>query len=464
MNFSFRKRIATRFMLATALIILLVFGTVYFIVRQSVYSNLDNDLSFESRKHLTEIELKENTIRFINAEEMEEIEHREVQVNPVFIQIVDQNGKLLAKSPNLKGQHLIFQKKHTNEDHFNAQLNKRNIRQVQIPIKRNQTVKGYIVAAMSLDASLMVLSNLGMTLVILFPIILIGLFFITSFLADKSIIPVVTISETTNRITRNNLNERVTLPKSKDELFVLSSSINNLLDRIQDAMNREQQFTSDASHELRTPLSVLRGTLEVLIRKPRTQEEYETKIQYSLQEIDRMALIIDKLLEIARFDSNPELNASSSVEIDLLFSEILTHRHPDISAKELHIITNDSCDQPIAIHRFYGRMILDNILGNAIKYSSNGGQIVIRTFLDQDGLNCEISDSGIGIRPEDLSQLFNPFFRSDALNHKEITGTGLGLSIAQKAANAIDASISISSELGKGTSVNVHFKEILRKR
>lgn len=308
----------------------------------------------------------------------------------------------------------------------------------------------------------MVLKNLGIILFVLFPIVLLGLFFITSFLAGRSIIPVVAISETTNRITRNNLNERVSLPNSRDELYDLSSSINSLLDRIQDAMHREQQFTSDASHELRTPLSVLRGTLEVLIRKPRAQEEYEAKIQYSLLEIDRMANIIDQLLEIARFDSNPELNSRSSIVIDSLLAEILAHRNPDIFAKGLHIAIDNQCNESIFIHHFHGRLILDNILGNAIKYSSTGGQIGIHIFLDEKGVCCEISDSGIGIRQEDLTQLFNPFFRSDALNHKEIKGTGLGLSIAQKAAESIGASISISSELGKGTLVTIHFKEILR--
>ena len=450
-------------MLATALIILIVFGTVYFIVRQTIYTNMDKDLWFESHKHLTEVEVTKHSIRFVNAKEMKEIEHREVQVNPVFIQIVDQNGELIAKSPNLKGQHLIFRKDKSNERHFNTLLNKRNIRQAQIPIRKNGIVRGYFVAAMSMEGSLMVLNNLGTVLIVLFPIILLGLFFITSYLAGKSIVPVVAISETTNRITRSNLNERVTLPTAKDELYDLSDSINSLLERIQDAMQREQQFTSDASHELRTPLSILRGTLEVLVRKPRSQEEYESKIHDCLKEIDRMVLIIDQLLEIARFDSNPELSVASAMEIDLLFTEILAHRQPEIVNKELSVVTHNLSGQAIAVHRFYGRMILDNIIGNAIKYSKNGGHIVIRTLPDKDGLCCEITDEGIGIRKEDIPQLFSPFFRSDALNHKDIKGTGLGLSIAQKAAAAIGASITITSELDKGTSVKIHFKEILRK-
>jgi signal transduction histidine kinase len=463
MNFSFRKRIATHFMLATALIILLVFGTVYFIVRQTVYHNLDSDLSYETGKHLNEIRITENTIYFKNMNEWKESEHREVHFNPVFIQLVSRNGHVWDKSPNLKERQLQFKRGFTTENHFNSTLENRNIRQLQIPIKQHGKVKGYIVAAMSLEASLMVLNNLGFILIVLYPIILFGLFFITSFLAGRSIIPVVNISKTTNRITRNNLNERVALPASKDELYVLTGSINSLLERIQDAMQREQQFTSDASHELRTPLSVLRGTLEVLIRKPRTQEEYETKIQYSLLEIDRMANIIDQLLMIARSESNPELTTTSSASLTDLVHEILNRRNPEITAGKLNVTTDFQCNEAIEVHRFYAHLIIDNIIGNAIKYSPELSRITINVFLKEGGVMCVISDTGIGIKQEDLPKLFHPFFRSDALDHKNIEGTGLGLSIVQKAATSINATVSVSSEFGKGTTVTVFFKEILRR-
>lgn len=463
MNLSFRKRIATHFMLATALIILLVFGTVYVIVRQTVYHNLDSDLSYETGKHLNEIRITEQSIYFKNMNEWKESEHREVHFNPVFIQLVSRNGHVWDKSPNLKERQLQFKGDQVTGNHFNSTLDKRNIRQLQIPIKQHGEVKGYIVAAMSLEASLMVLNNLGFILFILYPIVLIGLFFITSFLAGRSIIPVVNISKTTNRITRNNLNERVTLPATKDELYVLTDSINSLLERIQDAMLREQQFTSDASHELRTPLSVLRGTLEVLIRKPRTQEEYEAKIQYSLLEIDRMATIIDQLLLIARSESNPELTTTSSASLTDLIHEILNRRNPEITTGKLKVTTDFQLNEAIEVHRFYAHLIIDNIIGNAIKYSPELSQITIRVFLNDDGVTCVISDTGIGIRKEDLPKLFNPFFRSDALNHKNIEGTGLGLSIVQKAAASINATVSFSSDFGKGTTVSVHFKEILRR-
>ena len=119
-----------------------------------------------------------------------------------------------------------------------------------------------MLTAMSLEPSLMVLIKLRNVLIISYLLMLSVLYFISRYLAGRSMIPVKNITETTNHITKNNLNERVELPFYKDELYDLSSGINKLLKRIEDAIERERQFTSDASHELRTPLSSLRGTLE----------------------------------------------------------------------------------------------------------------------------------------------------------------------------------------------------------
>lgn len=93
------------------------------------------------------------------------------------------------------------------------------------------------------------------------------------------------------------------LPIKKDELYELSAAINELLDRLENTIERERQFTSDASHELRTPLSTLRGTLEVLVRKPRNQQEYEDKINFSISVIDFMTLTLEQLLLLARMEN-----------------------------------------------------------------------------------------------------------------------------------------------------------------
>lgn len=458
MSLSFKKRIATRFMLATALIIAVVFGVVYFTVQQTVYRNIDADLNYEANKHTFETKMEDSNIRFRDRDEWAEREHREVQVNPVFLQLMDLDGNLMDKSPNLKENQLAFNNQEGSGDHFNSKLNNRMIRQVQIPILEGEEIKGFIVAAMSLDASLMVLANLRNTLFILFPIVLLGLYFISAFLAGRSIAPVVSIIETTNQITRNNLNERVELPQNKDELHDLSSSINALLERIENAMKREEQFTSDASHEMRTPLSVLRGTLEVLIRKERSTEEYEGKIKESLQEIDRMALILDQLLEIARFDSNSISTDTDRIPLISIVDQVIDQQKSAILKQQLSVEFNvHDIDERVLINGFRSSLILNNLLSNAVKYSNPHGSIVIDLKSEGDYAVCSIQDQGIGIKKEDLSNILTPFFRSDALEHKSIKGIGLGLSIAQKAAVSLGAKIDISSEIGKGTTATVRF-------
>lgn len=462
MNLSFRNRIALHYMIATAIIVAVIFSVVFFVVQETVYQNLDSDLTYEAEKHTDEIKMLGDSIQFINKAEWAEIEHREIQVNPVFIQLFDKNGNLMDKSPNLKDDELPFSKQEQFGGHFNENLNKKPIRQIQIPIEQNGKIKGYVVAAMSLESSNMVLLKLRNVLVISYLLLLAGLYFISRYLAGRSIIPIRNIIETTNRITKNNLNERVDLPNNKDELFHLSSSINELLQRIENAIEKERQFTSDASHELRTPLSSLRGTLEVLIRKPREQYEYEDKIKYSLSEIDRMTTIIEQLLLLARLDSNSNTNNFISKttpyeSLPILMDEILSRYKNEISAKNMRLDLGMEITKEEPVPQYYANIILDNIISNGIKYSKQNSSLKISVSDSESRIICKVKDEGIGIKKEDIDKLFNPFFRSDALNHKEIFGNGLGLSITKKAADAINAKLFVESELGVGTTVTIIF-------
>jgi len=458
MKLAYKDRIALSFMFATAVVIALVFLLVYFTVKETVYSNLDKDLAFEAVKHTGEIVIESNKIRFVNKAEWEEIEHREVQVNPVFIQLIDTEGVLMDRSPNLKGAQLMFSADQKTNAHFNTQLSDRNIRQVQVPLTAHKEVKGYILVAMSLDASLMVINKLRSILLISYPLVLIGLFFISRIFAGRSILPIKHIVSTTNKITRQNLDERVQLPKSQDELYDLSSAINGLMDRIQSAINRERQFTSDASHELRTPLSALRGTLEILIRKPRNHEEYVEKINYGLREIDHMTNTVEKLLILARFDKEPLAANEQEAHIITMIDDIIQRHKKEIVERNIKIkVTNDSTGDQL-VSTYYGGLILENIINNAVKYSPPQSTVSISIDDAEDGQRrCTVTDQGEGIAEENLNQIFRPFFRSNMLHNKSTSGSGLGLSIAQKSAEAIGAKIQVDSMLGKGTTFTITF-------
>ncbi len=457
MSLNFRNRIALHYMIATAIIMAVAFAVVYFVVKGTVYQNLDNDLSFEAEKHTEEIIILGDSIKIKNKKEWEEREHSEVHVNPVFIQILDKNGNFMDKSPNLKEALLAFKREEKYGGHFNETLNNRIIRQVQIPIEENGKIKGFIVTAMSLESSQMVLLNLRNILFFSYLVLLAGLYFISRYIAGRSIIPVKVITDTTNRITKNNLNERVVLPQNKDELYDLSSGINQLLQRIENAIERERQFTSDASHELRTPLSAVRGTLEVLIRKPRERAEYEEKVKYSLTEIDRMSDTLEQLLQLARLDPDSKDSNENLAPLPTLIDETLLIFKTAISDKNLVVDVKNALDFNPNVPRYYTNLILKNSISNAIKYSKENGLLRIAITESNSNIICKIKDEGIGIKKEDLDKVFNHFFRSDALNHKSITGNGLGLSIAKKAADAINAKITIESDCGAGTTFIIEF-------
>ncbi|MFC2126832.1 ATP-binding protein [Bacteroidota bacterium] len=443
-------------MIATAVIMALVFSTIYFIVKETVFNNLDTDLSYEAEKHTGEIKIEENNIIFKNKAEWEEREHRELQVNPVFIQLIDKQGNMMDKSPNLKEDYLPYNESRFG-GHFDTTLNSRPIRQVQLPIEQNGKIKGYILAAMSSEAAYLVILRLRNTLAISYFIVLIGLYFVSRFLAGRSIKPVQDITNTITKITKQNLRERVELPSNKDELYELSSSFNKLIERIENTIEREHQFTSDASHELRTPLATLRGTLEVLVRKPRTPGEYEEKIRYVLSGVTQMSDTLEQLLLLARLELPSDADKTKLNILPTIIDNSFLSFKNQASYKKLTIEFDFTQNQDFLVPHYYSKLIVDNLISNAIKYSNNEAKIKINVRRVNEKVTLTIHDYGIGIKKEDLIHIYENFYRSDALNHKHITGNGLGLSIVKKSAEAIKADVKIESELGKGTTVTVTF-------
>ncbi len=457
MNLNFKNRIAFYFMLAAAFAMAIAFTVIYFAVSQTVFINLDNDLTTEAHKHKAEIRIDGNLISFTSKEEWEEREHKEIQVNPVFIQLLDKQGRIMDKSPNLKGYDLVFKASEFG-GHFDSELGERAIRQVQVPLEEDGKIVGYILAAMSSESAKSTLLKLRDVLFISYFAVLFGLYFISRFLASRSIKPVQLVTSTIAHITHNNLKERVVLPPNKDEIYDLSANFNALLERIENTLERERQFTSDASHELRTPLTSLRGTLEVLIRKPREQWEYEEKIRFSLSEIEKMVAILEQLLLLARVDSDAVHEVEhNTVLLPNVVQDVLAHLHHSINEKQVHVTLNFNDTKRLLVPAYCTNLIIENVVGNAIKYSAQDGIIEITIDEIDDRVLCTVRDYGIGIKEEDLKHIYNAFYRSEALGHKHITGNGLGLSIVKKCAEAIKAELKVESIQGVGTTVTIKF-------
>lgn len=456
-RFSFKNRLAFHFLASTALIIAMLFVLIYNTVKYSVYSDINSDIEQEIKLHLSEMDFSKDIYRWVDIREWEEREHNLISVDPVFVQIYNPKGQAIEKSPNLKKNNLLLNVSVREKIFSDTRLNKLSIRQVQVPIFRQGKIIGFLLIAKSLQEETLVMNNLEIILFFSYGIMLLSFFFIASFIAGESIKPIKQITDTASIITTENLKSRIPLPQHRDELYVLSKTINELLDRIQDAVAREKQFTSDASHELRTPLAVLKGTLEVLVRRPRNQSEYEEKINYCIKEVDRLNHLADELLMLARFESQKQNTKKESVFLNALVLDIVTRFSPKINDKQLAVKYDFHKDFYVVSDQYLVSIVISNLLSNAIKYSKNGGEIELNFTENSRFLTLIIADNGIGIHKNDLSKIRQPFYRSKMVDDPQIKGVGLGLSIVDRLCQLLHIELGIKSKFNLGTTVSLKF-------
>ena len=459
MNLSFRNRIAAYYLFTTAIIIALIFVSIYFIVYKTVFAHLKDDLDSELKELSNGIVVYEDSsLVFANAFEWEEGEHKQIEVNPTFIQVSDKFGYTVKKTSNLLNDSLIVDKKKSAISYNNTHLSKSSIYQVQYPIINSKNeILAYLLVAVPLEESEIVLENLFKALLVSYPIILIILFLTTRYIAGKSIAPINNVITTANKITRENLKERILLPENRDEIHLLISTINELLNRLEDNLLREKQFTSDASHELRTPLSVIKGTLEVLIRKPREIQQYEEKINYCIRETDRMTKLIDQLLLLARYDTGKVVPNKIRVDLKDIASDIVDRLDQNLIDKNMNVKINNDGNTIAAVDPSMIDMIFENLINNAIKYSDSNKSIGIEFKNNSDSLICSIKDQGYGMKEEHVNQIFDRFYRNDDSRNSEVGGFGLGLSIVKKLCEIQDIKIKVESKIGSGTTFHLQF-------
>lgn len=457
---SYSKRITLNFLTATAILILVIFCSIYLVVYKTVYSRIDADLNAESLEILNSVVILNDQLIFTNQGEWEENEHAQIEVNPTFIQVADSSGNILKRSPNLLDSSLDLLKGENRKTFFNTRLPTGQVRQSQMIMTDEHDRKtGYISVAIPLEASVMVLKNLLIILLSAFPFVLLILYLVTRLIAQKSIMPVKLLTESAGMIGRENLNERIELPKREDELYTLTCTINSLLDRLEDAMIREKQFSSDASHELRTPLSVLKGTLELMIRKPRDREYFIEKTGTCLEEVNRMSTLVDQLLLLARYEKEVIAPRFVVTNVSILLNKIIDRSAGPLEQKG--ILPDLDIDQELTIltDPLMFEQILENIFSNALKYSNINGKIKIFSNNRSQPSFLTIQDEGIGMADDELGQVFNRFYRADQSRSSHVKGYGLGLAITKRLADILGIRIVVESQPGKGSVFTLLFPE-----
>lgn len=453
---SLKNRIAFYYIISAAMLISVVFFSIYTIVSLTVFNNVNEHIDYEVNEYKEKIKVNENSIELLDQEEWKQREHNEVSVDPVFLQITNSVGTIIEKSENLKTQNLIFNYKVLKSKETDFKLSGKSVRQIQVPLYFQNKVNGYLIVAVSMEEAILIIDKLRNILYILFPIVLLVLFLIAQFIAGRSIKPINSIITTSNAITNDNLKSRIELPRNKDELFILSQTINNLLDRIENTIEREKQFTSDASHELRTPLAVIKGTLEVLIRKPRNTEEYQQKINFCISEVDRINNLVDQLLLLARFENQKQTLNIQKVNLNQCIEDTILRFKNKAEKRNITVIQNYSKDYFVDTDNYFFSIILNNLISNALKYSKDNGRVEIVIEKVKATTIIKVIDDGIGISSTELSKVFNSFYRTTNSNNlTEIKGTGLGLSIAKRLCDILAIEIEIFSKENVGTTLKL---------
>jgi heavy metal sensor kinase len=273
-------------------------------------------------------------------------------------------------------------------------------------------------------------------------------------IAGRALSPIRSMIADTDAIHPGDLSTRLAIPPANDELRRLALTLNRMLSRLQAGFERITQFTADASHELRTPVALLRTRTEVLLRRPRSSEEYRTALEANLDELERTSTLLEKLMLLARADAGAETLHFAKVDLTELVRAAADAMQPlaerkhfawciELPQKAIHVHGDESSL----------RRLLLVLLDNAVKYTPENGSVRITVESSGNTATVAVSDTGIGIEKEILPNIFDRFYRADSARAAD--GAGLGLSIGQWIAQRHDGSISVKSTPSEGSIFSV---------
>ncbi len=294
------------------------------------------------------------------------------------------------------------------------------------------------------------------TLSIIFICIGVAIAIIMSIILGQKIVrPIKNIIRTTEKITTDDLNQRIEEPKQDDELKTLTQIINQMLDRLENSFENQTKFVSDASHELRTPLAIIKGYAEIIKKRRFSDEEiFEESIDSIINETENMKNLVQKLLFLAKGEITKINTNFQIIEMKEFVQQI--HTDTEVSSKSHKFYLEKNEEYKVEADVTLLQQAIRALIENAIKYSEENTNIYIESII-KDGKKgiVSIRDEGVGISEEDTKRIFDRFYRVDDSRTKATGGTGLGLAIVKRIVEIHKGEIEILSELGKGTKISI---------
>lgn len=376
-----------------------------------------------------------------------------------LVQIVDANGVVLARSANLGAQRLPvhpatlarIQAGHTVYETLHA-FAEEPTRLVTLPVRVGGDLRAVQVAG-SLDDVQNVLSVAAGLLLVMTAVLLLSVGAAGALLMRRVFGAIDDVVQKAHRIGEEDLSQRLPHPGTADETGRLVDTLNEMLARIEHGFDVQRRFTADASHELRSPLSRLRTELELALRRPREPAAYIETLRSGLEEVERLTLLVEELLTLARIDAGQEQGRAERVELNRLVEDALVRMRPIAQARGVELRLDAPGPVRAKVAPGAASLVLDNLLDNAIKFSPAGSCVTVQLAVDGTGSAqavLRVHDAGPGVRGEELERIFERFYRGPSARPGSTPGMGLGLALSQALVQANGGSISAANGTPRG--------------
>ena len=277
----------------------------------------------------------------------------------------------------------------------------------------------------------------------------------TYFLTKKALTPLQKLTSEVSQIQAQNLSTQLPVPNSKDEIAQLTSSFNEMLTRLDNAFSTQKQFSANAAHELRTPLAVLQTNLEVFEKKQKPEMiEYRQLFTMIKEQTARLSQLVGTLLDMTNLKSVPR---TDQVSLEELVDEVFCDLDPSAEKAGISIYFNDSSNQDLHTDVTGSYVLLYravyNLVENAIKYNRPHGSVSVSVKQENGQAMVLVTDTGIGISPENQKKIFDPFFRVDKSRSRAMGGAGLGLALVDSIAKEHRGTVKVLESSSAGSTI-----------
>jgi heavy metal sensor kinase len=279
------------------------------------------------------------------------------------------------------------------------------------------------------------------------------------FLVGRALAPVTRISQAAAAMSAGDLDARIAVERTENELEQVAVALNQAFDRLQLAIEGERRFTADASHELRTPLATISAEIDWALARERSGEEYRRCLDTARRAADRMRRLVERLLTLARADSGVSLQRAP-VGLAPIVGDALGIVRPLAEQKHVTIETHLQAATVVG-DRDRLTDLVTNLFSNAIQYNRDGGRVSVEVWPEGADACVRVRDTGTGISEQDLPRVFDRFYRADKARAAQSGGAGLGLAIAKWIVEAHGGRIACQSAIGQGTEVLVRLPRLV---